>query len=81
MPYSSVVSRDSVGIMSVIVALNDLGRKVCDIGNTYLNSETRERLWFTVGSESLNQNGFQVLIEIKCSRVEENVRGLYPAHP
>ena len=37
--------------MFLIAALNDLDIKMCDIGNAYLNVETRERLWFTAGKE------------------------------
>ena len=49
--YSSFVSRDSVRTMFLIAALNDLDVKMCDIGNAYLNAETRERLWFAAGQE------------------------------
>ena len=35
MTYSSVVSRDSVRIMFLIAALNDLDLRMCDIGNVY----------------------------------------------
>ena len=38
MPYSSVVSRDSVRTMFLIVALNDLDVKMCDMGNAYLDA-------------------------------------------
>ena len=63
MSYSSVVSRDSVRIMFLIAALNDLDIEMCDIGNAYLNAETRERVWFTVGSEwSKSREGCQVII-------------------
>ena len=44
--YSIVVSRNSVGIIFLIAALNYLDVKMCDIVNSYLNVETRERLWF-----------------------------------
>ena len=44
MTYSSVVSRDSVRIMFLVAALNDLDIKMCDIGNAYMNAETRERV-------------------------------------
>ena len=47
--YSSFVLRDSVSIMFLVAALNDLDVKMCDIGNAYLNSEARARLWFTSG--------------------------------
>ena len=45
MTYASAVSRDSVRIMFLIAVLNDLDVKMCDIGNAYLNAETRERVW------------------------------------
>ena len=51
MSYSSVVSRDSVRIMFLVAALNDLDIQMCDIGNAYLNAETRERVWFKAGNE------------------------------
>ena len=35
--YSSVVLRDSVRIMFLVAALNDLDVKMCDIGNAFLN--------------------------------------------
>ena len=35
---------------------------MCDIGKKYLNTETRERLWFTDGSEQVNTKGFQFII-------------------
>jgi hypothetical protein len=39
--YSSVVSRDSVRIALMVAALNDLDILSADIGNAYLNAETR----------------------------------------
>ena len=51
MSYSSVVSRDSVRIMFLISALNDLDIKMCNIGSAYLDAETRERVWFKAGAE------------------------------
>ena len=63
MSYSSVVSRDSVRIMFLIAALNDLDIEMCDIGNAYLNAETRERVWFTAGSEwGESREGCRVII-------------------
>ena len=62
MTYSSVVSRDSVRIMFLIAALNDLDIKMCDIGNAYLNAETRERIWFTAGGEWGDRTGCPVII-------------------
>ena len=60
--YSSVVSRDSVRIMFLIAALNDLDIKMCDIGNAYLNAETRERVWFQAGQEWGSKAGCEVII-------------------
>jgi hypothetical protein len=62
MTYSSVVSRDSVRIMFLIAALNDLNIKMCDIGNAYLNAETRERVWFYAGHEWGSREGQKVII-------------------
>ena len=63
MSYSSVVSRDSVRIMFLVATLNDLNIKMCDIGNVYLNAETRERVWFRAGSEwGSSRAGCQVMI-------------------
>jgi hypothetical protein len=62
MTYSSVVSRDSVRIMFLIAALNDLNIKMCDIGNAYLNAETRECIWFVAGDEWGDRSGCPVII-------------------
>ena len=73
--YSSVVSRDSVRIMFLIAALNDLDIKMCNIGNAYCNAETRERLWFRAGKEWGSRAGCEVIIVralygLKSSRAE-----------
>ena len=62
MTYASVVSRDSVRIMFLLAALNDLDIKMCDIGNAYLNAETRERVWFQAGHEWGSRCGCKVII-------------------
>ena len=41
--HSSVVSRDSVRIMFMLAALNNLKIKSVDIGNAYLNAPNKER--------------------------------------
>ena len=49
--------------MFLIAALNGLDIKMCDIGNAYLNAETRERVWFRVGPEwGPSREGCQVII-------------------
>ena len=40
--YSSVVSRDSVQIGFVLATLNDLELVAADIGNAYLQANTKE---------------------------------------
>lgn len=49
--YSSVVSRESVKIAFLIVALYKLDNMTCDIGNAYLNAPCRENIWFVAGAE------------------------------
>jgi len=49
--YSSVVSRDSVRIAFLIAALNDLEILGADVGNAYLNAESREEVYTTTGTE------------------------------
>ena len=44
--YSSVVSRDSIRLVFLIAALNDLDIMACDIGNAYLHAPCREKVWF-----------------------------------
>ena len=49
--------------MFLIAALNDLDIMMCDIGNAYLNAETRERVWFKAGTEWGNtRKGCTVII-------------------
>ncbi len=49
MCYSSVVSRDSARIALTIAALNDLDLLACDIQNTYLAADCREKVWILAG--------------------------------
>ena len=51
LPYTSVVSRDSVRIALLIAAINDLEILVGDIGNAYLNADTKEKYFYRAGSE------------------------------
>ena len=86
--YSSVVLRDSVRIMFLAAALNDIDIKMCDIGNAYLNAETRERLCFTAGQEWGSRAGYEVIIvralygfKKKWRRMEEDVLKLHKKIP
>ena len=49
--FSSVVSRDSVRIIFLIAALNDLDVWISDVGNAYLNAEPREKIYSEAGME------------------------------
>jgi hypothetical protein len=49
--YSSVVSRDSICIAFLLVALNDVDILAADIGNAYLNADCREKVHTTLGVE------------------------------
>ncbi len=49
--YASVVSRDSVRIGFLIAALNELDLLAADVGNAYLKTPTRERVYTTAGLE------------------------------
>jgi hypothetical protein len=49
--YSSVVSRDSVRLAFLIAALNDLDILSADIGNAYLNAQTKEKVHTICGPE------------------------------
>ena len=62
MTYSSVVSRDSVRIMFMIAALNELDIMSGDIGNAYLNAETSEKVYTIAGSEYGEKAGCVMLI-------------------
>ena len=55
--YSSVVSRYSVQIGFLIVALNDLDIMACDLENAYLNAPCREKIWFEGGAECSEDQG------------------------
>ena len=60
--YSSVVSRESVRIMFLIAALNDLQILSADIGNAYLNAPYREKVYATAGKEFGSRAGETVII-------------------
>ena len=60
--YSSMVSRDSVRIAFLIAALNDLEILGANVGNAYLNAETREKVYTTAGKEFGKYQGRMVII-------------------
>jgi hypothetical protein len=71
--FSSVVSRESIQISFLLVALNNVGILATDIGNAYLNADCREKVHTTLGIEfSQNMVGktttiCKVLYGLKCS--------------
>jgi hypothetical protein len=60
--YSSVVSRESVRIMFLLAALNDLQILSADIGNAYLNAPNRKKVYATAGKEFGSHAGETVII-------------------
>jgi hypothetical protein len=60
--YSSVMSRDSVRIMFLLAALNDLNVLAADIGNAYLTAPNRERVYAIAGKEFGSCAGERVVI-------------------
>ena len=55
--YSSVVSRYSMRIEFILTSLNDLDVFAANIGNTYLNSPCRKKIWTKYGPEFGIQQG------------------------
>ena len=60
--YASVVSRDSVRIALMYAALNDLPILAGDIGNAYLNAETKEKVYIICGPEFKQNEGKRALV-------------------
>ena len=60
--YSSVVSRNSVRIILLVVALNGLNIMACDIQNAYLMVGCREKIWTIAGLEFGSEKGMPMII-------------------
>ena len=60
--YSSVVSRDSVRIILLAVALNRLQVMACDIQNAYLTANCHEKIWTYAGPEFGSEHGQPMII-------------------
>ena len=60
--YSTVVSRDSVRIILLIAALNDLDIQGADIQNAFLTSPTKEKVWIQAGPEFGDDEGKAFLV-------------------
>ena len=61
--YSGVVSLPGIRIVTAIAELNDLRIWGSDIGNTYLESVTQEKIMFVAGEEfgELSEHLFQIV--------------------
>ena len=60
-----MVSRYLVRIALTISALNDLDVLACDIQNTYLTVDCRERVWVVAGTEFRSEAGKNILEDLK----------------
>ena len=62
MTYSSVVSRDTVRIGFLMAALNNLDILAGDIQNAFLESPTKEKIYFYAGEEWKADQGKVVIV-------------------
>jgi len=60
--YSSVVSRESVRVAFLPMALNDLELFAADVGNAYLNAPCREKIWTRAGKVFGSNKGCIMII-------------------
>jgi hypothetical protein len=60
--YSSVVTRESVRIMFLVAALNDLEILGADVQNAYINAKTSEKVYTTAGPEFGSNAGRPAII-------------------
>jgi hypothetical protein len=64
--YSSVVTRDSVGIAFLIAALNNLDIMAADVGNAYLQAPVREKVHTTAGPEFGPSNVGKTVVVVRA---------------
>jgi hypothetical protein len=57
MTYSTVVSRDSVRILLMVAALNELDLQAADIQNAFLTAPNLEKCYMIAGPEFLDEEG------------------------
>jgi hypothetical protein len=77
--FSSIISRDSVRLFSLLAALNDIEILSCDIQNAYLMAQTKEKLWTRVdavfGSDKWRPaNIVRALYGLQISHLTSNLR-------
>ena len=61
--YSTVVSRDSMCIASLLAALNSVEIISCDIQNAYLSAPCREKFYYVAGDEFGSEKGKVVIVK------------------
>lgn len=64
--YSTVVARDSVRILLLIAALNDLPLKGVNVKNAFLSAPNLEKVWIRAGPEFAEEDQGKVFI-VKCA--------------
>ena len=77
--YSSVVSQDSVCIILLIAALNDLKIMACEIQNAYLTADYWEQIWTSAGPEFGSKRGQPMIIKKALYRLKSS-RTAFWAH-
>ncbi len=60
--YSSVVSRETVQVAFLLVALNYLELFAADVGNAYLNASCQAKIWCRAGKEFGSNEGCIMII-------------------
>ena len=60
--YSSFISRDSVRVVFMLAAINDIDVYAANIGNAYLNVTCWEYIWTIAGPEFGNDEGSKMII-------------------
>ena len=63
--YSTVVSRDSVRILLMVAALNDLDVQGADVQNAFLSAPNLEKIWLRAGNEFGSEQG-KVFIVVRA---------------
>ena len=59
-----MVTRDSVCIALTIVSLNYLNIVACDIQNSYLTAECREKIWTRAVPEFVSDRGNIIIVKM-----------------
>lgn len=60
--HSSMASRDSMQLMFLMVALNDLGIFACNIENACLNALCKKKMWFVSRTEMGEDKGKAMIV-------------------